>query len=223
MHSTKSEILALLKRADGATVDDLSSSLGLASMTVRQHLTALERDDLVRAEEVRRPMGRPHYQYRLTDDGHRQVSNGYDRLVTLLVEQAGMENGDAKAAEERRRELFRRAGTALGARYRTELVGLGEEARIERVVAILRSHGGFAEWHENGGGFELRDFSCVFRANIGADGRCEWHEAFLAEAIGGDIVAAPQPDGCADCCRYIIPSAGALMANRGRAGTEGIK
>jgi len=36
MHSTKTEILTLLKRSDGATVDDLSTSIGLASMTVRR-------------------------------------------------------------------------------------------------------------------------------------------------------------------------------------------
>ena len=44
MHSTKNEILALLKRSDGASVEELSTALGFASMTVRQHLTALERD-----------------------------------------------------------------------------------------------------------------------------------------------------------------------------------
>jgi len=59
MHSTKTEILAHLKRNDGSTVDGIASSLNLAPMTVRQHLMALERDGMVRAEEVRRFVGRP--------------------------------------------------------------------------------------------------------------------------------------------------------------------
>ena len=63
MHNTKTEILALLKRSDGATVDDIATSLSLASMTVRQHLTALQRDALIQAQEVRRATGRPHYLY----------------------------------------------------------------------------------------------------------------------------------------------------------------
>ena len=89
MHSTKTDILALLKRNDGATVDEISSALGLAPMTVRQHLTALERDALVSGQEVRRPTGRPHFRFRLTEDGHRRVSDGYDRLLALLVTAAG--------------------------------------------------------------------------------------------------------------------------------------
>ena len=89
MHATKTEILARLKRTDNASVDELSSALGLAPMTVRQHLTALERDALVHAEEVRRPAGRPQFRYSLTDEGHRAVAEGYDRLVALLIEQAG--------------------------------------------------------------------------------------------------------------------------------------
>ena len=59
MHSTKTEILAHLKRNDGSTVDGIASSLNLAPMTVRQHLMALERDGAVRSEEVRRATGRP--------------------------------------------------------------------------------------------------------------------------------------------------------------------
>jgi predicted ArsR family transcriptional regulator len=210
MHSTKTEILALLKRSDGATVDEISSSVGLASMTVRQHLTALERDDLVRAQEVRRATGRPHFRYRLTDNGHRSISQGYDRLVVLLVDAVGIPNGASSAVEGAdegaRRELFRRAAESLAGRHRAEIEMLAGKERIERIVAILRSHGGFAEYHEQGGAFELRDFSCVFRSIMGSGGPCEWHETFLRIALSEGVEPAPAPgDGCAACCRYTIP------------------
>ncbi len=210
MHSTKTEILALLKRSDGATVDEISTSIGLASMTVRQHLTALERDDLVRAQEVRRATGRPHFRYRLTDNGHRSISQGYDRLVLLLVEAVGGQNDanpSAEGADEgARRDLFRRAAQSLAGRHRVEIEMLAGKERIERIVAILRSHGGFAEYHEQGGAFELRDFSCVFRSILGSGGPCEWHETFLRMALGEGVEPAPAPgDGCAACCRYTIP------------------
>ncbi len=203
MHSTKTEILALLKRSDGASVDEISASVGLASMTVRQHLTALERDDLVRAQEVRRATGRPHFRYRLTDNGHRSISQGYDRLVALLVDAVGVENGTVEGA---RRDLFRRAAEALAGRHRVEIEMLAGKERVERIVAILRSHGGFAEFHELEGAFELRDFSCVFRSILGSAGPCEWHETFLLITLGEGVEPAPAPgDGCAACCRYTIP------------------
>jgi len=209
MHSTKSQILALLKRSDGATVDDLASALGLAPMTVRQHLTGMERDNLVQAEEVRRPTGRPHYRYRLTVDGHRRVSDGHDRMLALLVEQVGgLEAADVAGAmpDERRARLFRRAAEALAETHRAALRTLPAAERVERIAAILRAHGGFAEWHPVGEAFELRDFSCVFRATVGSCAPCEWHETFLAAILGTPVRAAVEPADCADCCRYIIPA-----------------
>jgi predicted ArsR family transcriptional regulator len=207
MHSTKTEILTLLKRSDGATVDDLSTSIGLASMTVRQHLVALERDALVRAEEVRRATGRPHFRYRLTDEGHRRISDGYDRLVALLLDEAGaLEPLDlaATTAEARRNALVRRAARALARKYRPDIEPLAGGARMERVVAILKTYGGFAEFHERDDGYELRDFNCIIRENVGS-GPCEWHYTFLSEVLDAPVRLEQRPeDGCAICCRYVI-------------------
>lgn len=209
MHSTKSEILALLKRSDGATVDDLASSIGLAPMTVRQHLTALERDAFVCAEEVRRSAGRPHYRYRLTERGHRHVSDGYDRLLALLLEQAGyVEAADVAESShrERRAALFRRAAAALADAHRRELCMMTSPVeRLDRVTAILRAHGGFAEWHDlDGGAVEVRDFGCVFRAMVDDGGPCEWHETFLAVILGGPVRPLAGPGEGAACCRYAV-------------------
>jgi len=220
MHSTKTEILALLKRTDGATVDELSSALGLASMTVRQHLTALERDALVRAQEVRRTTGRPHFRYRLTEGGHRSIAEGYDRLLALLVTELGvLEPAELATSGEqgRRALLFRRAAISLARRHRGEIAALHGVEQVQRIVAVLRAHGGFAEWHEAEGGVELRDFGCVYRSNVGGDGACEWHEPFLSTILEAPVEPAPEPaDACADCCRYIIAvPAGAPAASRG--------
>jgi len=217
MHSTKTEILTLLKRSDGATVDDLSTSIGLASMTVRQHLVALERDALVQAEEVRRATGRPHFRYRLTDEGHRRISDGYDRLVALLLEEAGAlepADVDTSSPEARRNALVRRAARALARKHRADLEAVTGAERMERVVAILKTYGGFAEFHDHEDGFELRDFNCIIRENVGS-GPCEWHQTFLAEVFAAPVRLESRPeDGCALCCRYVIATA-ALPQKRG--------
>jgi predicted ArsR family transcriptional regulator len=209
MHSTKTNILALLKRSDGSTVDDLASALGLAPMTVRQHLMALERDRLVQAAEVRRATGRPHYRFRLTDAGHRRVSDGHDRMLALLVEHSGtLEPSDVVGdPASRRAGLFRRAAEALAESHSAELQSLAWDDRLERVIEILRSFGGFADWHDLGDGTsELRDFSCVFRATVGDCVPCTWHGAFLAAALGVPVRPPVEPADCADCCRFVVPS-----------------
>lgn len=205
MHSTKSEILALLKRTDGATVDDLVTTLGLAPMTVRQHLMALERDALVQTEEVRRATGRPHHRYTLTQDGHRKIAEGYDRLFALLVERAGVVEVNGASPDARRAKLFEAAAQSLAERNRHQLETLPPAGQVEFVAALLRTHGGFAEWHETGEGFELRDFGCVYRDNVRVDGPCHWHDALLANLLGERAVKAESPNDCAACCRYIIP------------------
>jgi predicted ArsR family transcriptional regulator len=209
MHSTKTNILALLKRSDGSTVDDLASALGLAPMTVRQHLMALERDRLVQTAEVRRPTGRPHYRYQLTDAGHRSVSDGHDRMLALLVEHAGTLDPADLAVDptSRRARLFQRAAESLARAHAPQLESLAWDKRLERVVDILRSFGGFADWHDLGDGTaELRDFACVFRATVGDCVPCAWHGAFLAAALGVPVRTADEPADCADCCRFVVAS-----------------
>lgn len=207
MHSTKTEILALLKRSDGATVDELCTSLGLASMTVRQHLTALERDQLVAALEVRRATGRPHFRYRLTDGGHRHVARGFDRMVALLADAAcalDPEELRERSEEERRALLFARAASALAARHAGRMNGAGPAERAVQAVEILGEHGGFAEWHEGEAEIDLRDFSCVYRSTGGAIEPCPWHETMLSELFLAPARMAPADGSCAACCRYLI-------------------
>jgi predicted ArsR family transcriptional regulator len=215
MHSTKTEILALLKRSDGATVEEISSSIGLASMTVRQQLVALERDALVSAHEVRRPTGRPHYRYQLTNEGHRRIAQGYDRLLSLLLDAVGAP--DVPDGRQARRDVFRAAAELLARRHQAELEQAGPRERVERALAILQQHGGFAEFHERDGVFELQDFACAYRAAVGVEGPCEWHETFLRAVLGELVEPAPALENHGTACRYVVPARVPATVLRGKA------
>ncbi|MHC5022086.1 MAG: ArsR family transcriptional regulator, partial [Planctomycetota bacterium] len=65
MGPTRQTILDLLKRRGQATARELATVLKVTAPAVRQHLTALERDGLVAANPVKRPMGRPVRVYTL--------------------------------------------------------------------------------------------------------------------------------------------------------------
>jgi predicted ArsR family transcriptional regulator len=212
MHTTKTEILAHLKRSDGATVDGIASSLNLAPMTVRQHLTALERDGVVRAQEVRRATGRPHFKYQLTEDGHRRLSDGYDRLLSLLVEQAGIAEPNGHGPSGRREALFRSAAMALAERMAPELRHLPLAEQVERAVAALSRHGGFAEYHQLDDAFEVRDFGCVYRELVTRTGSCAWHETFLSSALNAEVSTAADSAECAVCCRFIVRTRATVAA-----------
>src|SRR3990172_7872226 len=111
MQTTKQQILTLLKRAGGATIEEAAGSLPVASMTARQHLVGLERDGLVQAEKVRRNTGRPHYLFSLTPKGEEMFPRRYELFAQLLLDEAGLLTTDdieGLAPEDKRALLLKR-------------------------------------------------------------------------------------------------------------------
>lgn len=207
MHSTKSLILAFIKRNSGSTVDELAQELRIASVTVRQHLTTLQRDDLLEAEPVRRATGRPHYIYRLTRHGEDTFPRHYDRLAkALLQEVSRLEASDLEGLgpHEKTALLLRRLADRLAGEYAPQVRGRPLKERVAAVTEILRADGGFAEWEKTERGFAILDYNCFFGGVPKQNGHgCQWHFYFLSKMVGPRVrVEAAQ--GCGDCCRYVI-------------------
>ena len=115
--------------------------------------------------------GRPHYRYRLTDDGHRSTLDGHDRMLALLVEQVGLlgagrrrraHAGERRArAVPRRRLSARRAPPRRGASARRAPSALTASSRSCARTAASPSG---TSWATR---CEVRDFGCVYRAVVG--------------------------------------------------------
>lgn len=208
MQTTKSQILALLKRSGGSSVDGVASALGLARMTVRQHLATLERDNLVQAHEVRRPTGRPHYVYNLTDKGEEIFPKRYDLLATMLIQEVGsLEPREIHGLSpaEKQRLLLRRLADRMANQYTPQVDGKPLEERVVTVTDILQQEGGFAEWRRREGGFEIADHNCVYRRVAEANSQlCAWHLQFLSRLLGGEVECAEYMSQGAECCRFWV-------------------
>jgi predicted ArsR family transcriptional regulator len=209
MQSTKQQILALLKRAGSATVEETAGSLSLASMTVRQHLVNLERDGLVRSYKVRRPTGRPHFAFTLTDKGEEMFPKRYDILAQILLDEAGSlepEEIAGRTAEERRFLLVRRAADRLVEEYRPRVEGRRLEERAAAVTDLLQTLGGFAEWCPTDDGLEIRDYNCVFSRILPQHaGDCQWHLRLLTSLLERPVRHEETVlDGAVRCCRYVV-------------------
>jgi len=207
VHSTKSLILAFIKRNGGGTVDELAQAMGLASMTIRQHLTALQRDDLLEAEPVRRPKGRPHYVYRLTRHGDDTFPKRYDRLTGALLQEVSslkVNDIDGLAPDEKASLILRRAADRLADECLPQVRGRSLEEQVAAVTKILHADGGFAEWQKTENGYVIRDYNCLFSRVHLQDGRgCQWHLHFLSRVLGPKV-RFEAVDGCGDCCQYVV-------------------
>jgi predicted ArsR family transcriptional regulator len=224
MQTTKSQILALLKRSEPLTVGALTEALGLAPMTVRQHLTSLERDGLVCAAAERQPKGRPHYLYRLTEQGERSFPRRYDRLASQLLKEISLLDPFDLAAlgpADRIDHMLRRLADRAVEQYALRLAGASLEERVRQVAAILQEESGFVEWESAGGRLTLRDYNCMYRSLTDPRGAvCAWHRRLIERLVGRPPIetATPVPEGC---CSYVLTGAGRSESGGRRAGDEG--
>lgn len=209
MITSKSQILALLKRNGGRTVRELAQALQLASITIRQHLTHLERDGLVANDQWAKAGGRPTHVFRLTAKGHAAgFPRRSDRLVELLVKEVGQLDGGelvGRTSVEKTNLVLQRLAERLADEYAPLLVRWPLEERVAFVTEVMHTDGGFAEWERTPAGFEIRDFNCLFRRLLDSESAaCEWHRTFLSRSLGTQVRVIPCDTGSTPCCRYVV-------------------
>ncbi len=219
MHSTRERILHHLKRQPDSSVDVLVRALGLAPMTIRQHLSNLSSEGLVDVAIEERPgerraIGRPTHVFNLTPRSDERFPKSYDRLAHLLLEEFESDSldlpglaagpaGSAETAEDERRGAYRRIAQRAAAPHRDRLQGLAAEARLEAAVAILRDESGFTEIQTTSAGYEVREYNCVFQRVAEGHGEiCTFHTEYVSALVGARAqLEACQCDG-ANACRF---------------------
>lgn len=163
MQATRQQILDYLHQHTKCTVRDLTRLLSLTATGVRQHLTVLERDGLVEAQEERGHVGRPAHVYRLTEHGEALFPRNYDTLANLLMEEVR-----AMAGAEALQQLMRRVSTRLAERYSDRTEGLSLKERVAVAADVLREQGCIIETVETvgtagqGSEFLIRQCTCPY-------------------------------------------------------------
>ncbi len=182
-------------RGTGMTVDELSESLSVSHNAVQQHLTALQRDGLVRVAATRATGGRPGRAYAPTDAGLELFPRRYAQLADGLIRHSR----ELFGTEGLERLLESLAAEAAGS-CEQRLTGLSGKARLEAVVGILNDLGYDATLNADG---SVTALNCVFHQLTRA-GRevCRFDRALLGTLLGAEIDHdACMADGQA-CCRF---------------------
>jgi predicted ArsR family transcriptional regulator len=208
LQTTKEQILAHLKRCGDSTVDNLASSFGLARMTVRQHLSALERDGLVRSREERRRAGRPHHVFSLSEQGLERFPRRYDRFADLALQEVSFLDAEEIAglsAEAKKKLLLSKMAERVFQQHAPRVTGKALDARVAAVADILHEEGGFAEWKADGAAYEIVDYNCVYRRVAEShEDVCDWHLELLGKLLGQSVQCNQFMSKGADCCRFVI-------------------
>ncbi len=182
-------------RGTGMTVDELSETLSVSHNAVQQHLTALQRDGLVRVSATRATGGRPGRAYAPTEAGLELFPRRYAQLADGLLRHSRQLFG-AEGLERLLESLAAEAAEACSRR----LEGLSGDARLEAVVGLLNELGYDATLNADG---SVTAHNCVFHQLTRSSNEiCRYDRALLGAILGGGV----DHDSCiADghaCCRF---------------------
>lgn len=84
LEQSDGQFLNELHRIGPKTVQDICSAIGVTATAIRQRLWRLQGSGFVARDLVRTGRGRPHYVYRVTEKGLRQLGDNYGDLALIL-------------------------------------------------------------------------------------------------------------------------------------------
>jgi len=157
MKSTKDKILQTLLRHPKITINEIAEAVGINAISVRHHLSNLEKEGLIAADEERHGVGRPRLMYSLTEDGMERFPTKYLRLTTrLLAQMKETLPGPAVA------KLFSQVAEDMAKDYTEQMKDLSMEERLDFVKDMLAQEGFTVEWEKKGKEYQIHEITCPY-------------------------------------------------------------
>jgi predicted ArsR family transcriptional regulator len=199
--TTRREILSLIKRRGPMTVQELSRSLEITPMGVRQHLAILERDGHVRSNGIRRGQGRPSRVYSITLEGDKVFPRTYEQVATALLDDVKALDGEAKVSavfEHRRKRQLEQ--------YRARMAGKEFPEKVAALTALREEEGYLAEHEQlDKDSFVLIEHNCPIRTVAEAYPQaCACEMTLFVDALGAEVTRTDHILAGAPHCRYVI-------------------
>jgi len=178
--TTRGRVISLL-RSGPRTVNELADSLQLTDNAVRTHLSALERDGLIRQEGFRRAVGKPAYVYRLTGEAESLFPKAYAAILNRVLARLRSERGP-----ERLEAFLREVGREAGEQARRD--GASRLERIEVAAELLGQLGGLAQIEDEGDDVVIKGSSCPLGEVVGKNPEaCALAEQLIAGVVGAEV------------------------------------
>ena len=157
MKSTRERILQALLGHPQATISDLAIAVGINAISVRHHITSLQAEGLVNADEERHGVGRPRLVYSLTETGVEHFPSHYFRFTNRLLEQL-----KETMSENDLRELFIQMANNLAVEYSRKGKFLSPMKKLDLLKDMLAEEGFIIDWEKQDDGYLIREISCPY-------------------------------------------------------------
>ncbi len=157
MKSTRDRILQTIQRQPRTTINALAEAVGINPISVRHHLTNLQVEGLVAAEEERHGVGRPRLVYYLTEAGSERFPTHYLRLTSRLLDQL-----KESLPEPLVSKLFLQMAEDMAAEYAEQMKDMPLEERLEFMKRLLAEEGFNIEWEKAADGYHIHEITCPY-------------------------------------------------------------
>jgi predicted ArsR family transcriptional regulator len=159
MQPQRRKIVDILKQQGPVTVEVLSQTLGITTVTVRHHLDVLRAEGMVGEPVVqhRSTSGRPQHVYTLTEKADELFPRKYDMLANVLLAEIRQHCDDRVA-----NVIFEGAVARLVADAPPPLPDDSLETKVQKAVDFLNQKGYVAHWESHPRGYLIHTRNCPF-------------------------------------------------------------
>lgn len=157
MKRTRERILHQLLSQPYSSINDLAKAVGINAISVRHHLTSLQAEGLVAAQEERHGVGRPRLVYFLTEDGRERFPARYLQLTNRLLDQL-----KKTLPKESVKKLFSQIANNLAGRDSVKVKNYPMEDRLEALMEFMEDEGFSTEWEIVGDEYHIHQISCPY-------------------------------------------------------------
>jgi predicted ArsR family transcriptional regulator len=202
-NSTRKNIILLLKKNRGMSIDELSKVIDITPMGIRQHLLTLEKKGFVSYKTKKCGIGRPGFVYTLTDTANELFPKTYDNLALGILRDIRKHEGHEKIEQIfswRRERLFKMKKDALSGKENLD-------ETLHGLKKILETEGHFVELSKNSGHYHLIQFHCpIGKVAHEFKDACSHELQLYRDLIGKDVRREHSVSEGAHSCIYIIPT-----------------
>ena len=201
---TRQNIITLLKKSGGMSIEELSKKISITPMGIRQHLLSLEKKGIVTYIAKKHGIGRPGFVYMLTDTSDTLFPKSYDQLALDVLHDVKKYEGQEKV-----NKIFSWRKDRMLKQKKEALAGMtGIEETLHGLKGLLESEGNLIELSKEDDTYRLKTYNCpISKVANEFNEACMQELQMYRELLNRNVTMEQCMGQGSESCIFLIPSA----------------